>query len=69
VISTCTSGNKWWKYTNYPTLYCLWYLKTRIFSAKSRLLTTDYKAKTNKIRDFAYGRYGMRKLGFFQQKL
>jgi hypothetical protein len=38
------------------------------YVAKSRILTTDYKAKTNKIRDFAYGRYGMRKLGFFQQK-
>jgi hypothetical protein len=33
VISTCTSWNKWWKYTNNPTLYCLWYLKIRIFSA------------------------------------
>ena len=36
---------------------------------KSRILTTDYEAKTNKIGDFAYGRDGMRKLGFFQQKL
>ncbi len=25
--------------------------------------------KLTKTQDFAYGRYGMRKLGFFQQKL